>query len=92
MLFANGKIFAHGKIKSGRKSSIKKKIKKKINREKKAQRREKEYYSAVKCAMQTKYANNLKNEPQDERLPRKFPQGTCLGTRLLHPPDLIIFI
>ena len=30
----------------------------------------------VKCAMQTKYANKLKNEPQDERLPRKFPQGT----------------
>ena len=26
--------------------------------------------------MQTKYANKLKNEPQDERLPRKFPQGT----------------
>ena len=92
MLFANGKIFGHRKIKSGRKSSIKKNKKKKINREKKAQIREKEYHSAVKCAMQTKYANNLKNEPQDERLPRKFPQGTCLGTRLLHPPDLIIFI
>ena len=59
---------------------------------KQAQRREKEYHSVVKCAMQTKYTNNLKNEPQDERLPRKFPQGTCLGTRLLHPPDLIIFI
>ena len=26
--------------------------------------------------MQTKYANKLKNEPQDERLPRKFAQGT----------------
>ena len=26
--------------------------------------------------MQTKYANKLKNEPQDERLPRKFSQGT----------------
>ena len=87
MLFY-GKILAHGKVKSGRKSSIKKK---KTER-KQAQRREKEYHSAVKCAMQTKYANNLKNEPQDERLPRKFPQGTCLGTRLLHPPDLIIFI
>ena len=69
-----------------------KKKNKQTNREKKAQRREKEYHSAVKCAMQTKYTNNLKNEPQDERLPRKFPQGTCLGTRLLHPPDLIIFI
>ena len=70
----------------------KKQTNKQTNREKKAQRREKEYHSAVKCAMQTKYANNLKNEPQDEWLPRKFPQGTCLGTRLLHPPDLIIFI
>ena len=26
--------------------------------------------------MQTTYANKLKNEPQDERLPRKFAQGT----------------
>ena len=26
-----------------------------------------------KCAMQTKYGNNMKNEPRDERLPRKFP-------------------
>ena len=69
-----------------------KKKNKQTNREKKAQRREKEYHSAVKCAMQTKYTNNLKNEPQDERLPRKFPHGTCLGSRLLHPPDLIIFI
>ena len=93
MLFAYGKIFSHGKIKSGRKSSIKQKKKnKQTNREKKAQRREKEYHSAVKCAMQTKYANNLKNEPQDERLPQIFPQGTRPGTRSLHPPDLIIFI
>ena len=92
MLFAYGKIFSHGKIKSGRKSSIKKKQTNKQTERKQAQRREKEYLSAVKCAMQTKYTNNLKNEPQDERLPRKFPQGTCLGTRLLHPPDLIIFI
>ena len=33
MLFAYGKIFSHGRIKSGRKSSIKKK-KKQTNREK----------------------------------------------------------
>ena len=67
MLFAYGKIFAHEKIKSGRKSSIKtnKQTNKQTER-KQAQRREKEYHSVVKCAMQTKYANNLKNEPQDD--------------------------
>ena len=70
----------------------KKNKKNKQTERKQAQRREKEYHSVVKWAMQTKYTNNLKNEPQVERLPRKFPQGTCLGTRLLHPPDLIIFI
>ena len=41
MLFANGKIFGHRKIKSGRKSSIKKKIRKKNKqREKGPKKRE----------------------------------------------------
>ena len=60
MLFY-GKILAHGKVKSGRKSSIKKK---KTER-KQAQRREKEYHSAVKCAMQTKRAIAANIPPGD---------------------------
>ena len=75
-----------------KKVQYKKKQTNKQTERKQAHRREKEYHSVVKSAMQTKYTNNLKNEPQDARLPRKFPQGTCLGTRLLHPPDLITFI
>ena len=40
MLFANGKIFGHRKIKSGRKSSIKKNKKKNKQREKGPNKRE----------------------------------------------------
>ena len=91
MLFAYGKIFSHGKIKSGRKSSIKQK--KKTNKQTERKRPKEERKSTILLwSARCKHTNNLKNEPQDEWLPRKFPQGTCLGTRLLHPPDLIIFI
>ena len=48
-LSVNGKIFAHRKIKNGRKSLVEKKNQKKQNKTKKtqAQRRKKEYHSGV---------------------------------------------
>ena len=36
--------------------------------------------------------NDMKNEPQDERLPRKFPKGICLGPRLWQLLDFLTFI
>ena len=42
------------------------------------------YWGKIK---KRKYANNMKNEPRDERLPRKFHQGSRSGTRLWHLPD-----
>ena len=34
----------------------------------------------------------MKIEPQHERLPRKFSQGTRPGPRLRHLPDVLTFI
>ena len=36
--------------------------------------------------------NDMENEPQDERLPRKFPKGICLGPRLWQLLDFLTFI
>ena len=46
------------------------------------------------CQMRdvNKICKYVKNEPQDERLPRKFPQGIRPGTRLWDLPDLLTFI
>ena len=44
--------------------------------------------NSVKCAMWAKYGNNMKIEPQHERLPRKLPQGIRPGPRLWQVSDL----
>ena len=41
---------------------------------------------------QTKYGNNMKIEPQHERLPRKFPQRIRPGPRLWQLPYSLTFI
>ena len=40
--------------------------------------------NSVKCAMWAKYGNNMKIEPQHERLPRKLLQGIRPGPKLWH--------
>ena len=46
----------------------------------------------VKSMVYTKYGNNMKNKPQDERIPQKFSQVTCQGPRLWHLPQFLTFI
>ena len=45
----------------------------------------------VKCAMQTRYGNNVKIEPQHERLSRKFLPGDSPSSEIMTPPRFIDF-
>ena len=44
-----------------------------------------------KCAMYTKYGNNAKNEPQDERLPAKIPPRDSPRSEIMTPSWFIYF-